>query len=172
MARRRKGLVEILFPELHRAYRKAKHDMRPDRAAGRVLSIPEIKAGLRTSTRTSAASRKKQIAKGKVVPTKKTAAKKTTKAADPYAAALGIPAQNRAAAAGQAKSAQSAKKAAAPRTAKAASTPVPVRNPDGTFNGSRSVPTFGPAEQERNRQAWTGYVDPALRVRNSRTRRG
>lgn len=87
MARRRKGLIEILAPDLHRSYRKAKHDMRPDRAIGRVLSLPELRAGLRSvmrpKTKMSPQARQKQIAAmqrkaAKPAPTKKTAAKKTT----------------------------------------------------------------------------------------------
>lgn len=147
-------------------------------AVGRAMSVPEVMSALRGAskprTKMSPAARQKQVAtmqRKSAAPAKKTAAKKTAKR-DPYAAALAIPGQNRAAAAKMAKAAQPAKKAASTRTGKTASSPVPVRNPDGTFNGSRSVPTFGPAEQERNRQAWTGYVDPSLRVRNSRTRRG
>lgn len=164
MARRRKGLVAVLFPDLHRAYRKAKHDMRPDRAIGRMLSVPEIKAALRTSTRTSAASRKKQVATGKIVPTKKTvkktAAKKSVaKRTDPYAAARAIPGQNRQAAAKVAKAAQPAAKKTTYK-----------RNPKtGQFDGRKSMRPDDLAAYER---AQGGYVDPGMRIRNSQTRRG
>lgn len=168
MARRRKGLVAILFPDLHRAYRKAKHDMRPDRALGRVLSVPEVMAGLRSlrrpTTRTSAASRKKQVATGKIVPAKKTTAKKTaakksaTKRAAPYAAAMALPGQNRQAAAKVAKAAQPAAKKT-----------VAVRKRNGQFDGRKSMRPDDLAAYER---AQGGYVDPGMRIRNSQTRRG
>jgi len=147
---------------------KALHAMAPHRVLWRVMSGPEVARAARsafgTSTRTSAASRKKQIAKGKVVPTKKTAAKKTptkktAKRADPYAAARAAPGQNRQIAAKQAK-------AATPGAAKKAAY---VRKKNGQFDGRQSM---SPRELAAFERAEQGYVDPQLRIRNSRTRRG
>ena len=121
--------------------RKARRDMSPLKALGRVMSVPEVKAGLRTTTtKVNADTRRKQVAAAQ----KKTAAKKTTpkKAATPVKRASGraTPMKDRV-----------------------------VRNPDGTFNGS--TPTFGPAEQAANTRAWQGYVAPELLPKNARTRR-
>lgn len=65
--RKRKGLFAILFPGLYRSYRKARHDMRLDRAIGRVLSVPELKSGVRSlvgthTTHVTGETRKKQVA--------------------------------------------------------------------------------------------------------------
>lgn len=121
--------------------RKARRDMSPLKALGRVMSVPEVKAGLRpTTTRVNEQTRRKQVASTQ----KKTAAKKTTakKAATPVKRASGR---------------------AAPMKDRV------VRNSDGTFNGS--TPSFGPAEQAANTRAWQGYVPPELLPKNARTRR-
>jgi len=60
-------LIAILFPGFYRSYRKIKHDMRPDRAIGRVMSWPEVKAGVRSligtrTTKVTAETRQKQVA--------------------------------------------------------------------------------------------------------------
>lgn len=123
--------------------RKARRDMSPLKALGRVMSVPEVKAGLRTTTtKVNADTRRKQVAAAQ----KKTAAKKTTakKAATPVKRASGRAASMK---------------------------DRVVRNPDGTFNGSKSLPTFGPAEQAANARAWQGYVPPELLPKNARTRR-
>lgn len=153
--------------------RKAWRDMSPLKALGRVMSVPEIKAGLRTTTtRVNASTRQADLQRAQkktAAAQKKTAAKKTAKRADPYAAARQIPGRNRAAAAKMVKATQPPKGA---RTAKrTGASVVPVRNPDGTFNGSKTVPTFGPAEQAANTRAWQGYVAPELLPKNARTRR-
>ena len=122
--------------------RKARRDMSPLKALGRVMSVPEVKAGLRTTTtKVNADTRRKQVAAAQ----KKTAAKKTTakKAAIPVKRASGRAASMK---------------------------DRVVRNADGTFNGS--TPTFGPAEQAANTRAWQGYVPPELLPKNARTRRG
>lgn len=66
MARRRKGLVEILAPDLYRSYRKARREMRPGRVAARVFNVREVKAGLRSvfgaRVRMSSKSRRKKVA--------------------------------------------------------------------------------------------------------------
>jgi hypothetical protein len=64
--RKRKGLFAILFPELHKAVRRAAHDMRPDRAIGRMMSVPELKSGVRPlvgtrTTHVTGETRKKQV---------------------------------------------------------------------------------------------------------------
>lgn len=167
MARRRRS-------PLKRALRA----MAPHRVLWRALSGPEVMSAVRskTATRTvkvTAATRQRDVQRATKTAAKKTPAKKTAaKRTDPYAVALGIPARNSAVAAKQAKAAQPAKKSTTGRTRKTtATTVVPVRNPDGTFNGSQAVPTFDAAAQDANRRAWTGYVDPALLPRSPRTRK-
>lgn len=159
--------------------RRALHAMAPHRVLWRALSGPEVMSAVRSKTRTQtvrmdAQTRQAQVQRASKQPAKKTAAKKTAKRADPYAVALAIPAQNRRIAAQQAKARTAqAKRTAAPRTGKTAATSrVPVRNPDGTFNGSQAVPTFDAAAQDANRRAWTGYVDPELLPRSPRRRAG
>jgi hypothetical protein len=103
-------------------------------------------------------------------PAKKTAASKTavTKVGgkgrgDVYAAARQIPARNQAAA--KKTAAGSKKKTAAGRVQ------VPRRNPDGTFDGSVSFPSFGPREQAAYERALRGQVDPVQHVRQPRRRK-
>jgi len=172
----RSPLWKYFHPAKHlrSEYRKARRAMHPGKVLLRVTSLDQVaKLGRTTTTKVNAQSRQRDVQRAAMPPVKKTAAKKTAaKRTDPYGVALGIPAQNRAVAARQAKAAQPAKKTAAGRTRKTtATTVVPVRNPDGTFNGSQAVPTFDAAAQDANRRAWTGYVDPALLPRNARTRR-
>jgi hypothetical protein len=159
---------------LRSEYRKARRAMRPDRVFLRGSSLDQLAKLRHTQTKqVNEQSRRTDLARAtkaaaRKAPAKRTAAKRT----DPYAVALGIPAQNRELAARQAKAAQPAKKTAGGRTRKTtATTVVPVRNPDGTFNGSQAVPTFDAAAQDANRRAWTGQVDPALLPRSARTRR-
>lgn len=156
---------------LRSEYRKAKRGMRPGKVFLRVTSLDQVvKLGRTTTTRVNATTRQQDLARANRAAAKKTAAKKTAgKRQDPYAIAAAIPGQNRTAAAQMAKAAQPRKGA---RTAKSTGVSVvPVRNPDGTFNGSKSLPTFGPAEQAANTRAWQGYVPPELLPKNARTRR-
>lgn len=121
--------------------RKARRDMSPLKALGRVMSVPEVKAGLRTTTtKVNETTRRKQVASTQ----KKTAAKKTTakKTATPVKRASGRAASMK---------------------------DRVVRNSDGTFNGS--TPSFGPAEQAANTRAWQGHIAPELLPKNARTRR-
>lgn len=143
-------------------YRKAKRGMRPLKALGRVMSVPEIKAGLRTTTtKVNAGTRQADVqraAKKTAAGQKRTAAKKTAaKRPDPYQAAAGIPARNRNAAAKMAKAAQ-------PRKT------VAVRKKDGSgkFDGRRSMRPDDLATYER---AQGGAVDPVLLPRTPRRRR-
>ena len=154
--------------------KKALRAMAPQRVLWRAVSGPEFMRGMRQAfgtrtVRVTGQTRRKQVAAAQ----KKTAAaaKKAAKRADPYADARKIPAANRAVAARQAKTAQPAKRTASARASKVGAGVVPVRNPDGTFNGSKSLSTFGPSEQAANTRAWQGYVDPAMLPRNSRTRK-
>lgn len=159
MARRRsrKGLVAILFPELHRSYRRAKREMRPGRVLGRVLSVPEIKSALRTQTvRMNAQSRQAQVQRATEAAAKKTAAKKSA-APDPYAIAAGIPQRNQRAAA-QARAGQSGAKKT-----------VAVRKKNGQFDGRKTMRADDLGTYER---AASGFVDPALRARSPRRRGG
>jgi hypothetical protein len=95
---------------------------------------------------------------------KKAAAKKPAKGrGDVYAAARQVPARNQATAK---KNAAAAKKAG--KTAAAGRVQVPKRNPDGTFNGSVSFPSFGPREQAAYERALRGHVDPGQQVRQPR----
>lgn len=135
--------------------RKARRGMSPLKALGRVMSVPEIKAGLRTTTtKVNAGTRQAEVQRA----AKKAAAaqKKTTAKKDPYAAARAIPARNRQAAAKMAKAAQ-------PRKA------VAKRKTDGSgrFDGSKSM-------NERDLAAWQraqgGAVDPVLLPRTPRRR--
>ncbi len=153
MARRRRGPLA-----------KALHDMRPDRVLVRALSLDEaaraVKSVGKPRTRTSAKTRRKQIATGKIPApgtTKKTAAKKSAAKRDPYADARKIPAANRAVAAKQAKTTQpgAAKKTTA------------VRKKDGTgrFDGSKVMNERDHANWQR---AQAGHVDPALLPRSPR----
>lgn len=158
---------------LRSEYRKAKRAMHPGKVFLRVTSLDEVvKLGRTTTTRVNASTRQADLQRAQkktAAAQKKTAAKKTAKRADPYAAARQIPGRNRAAAAKMVKATQPPKGA---RTAKrTGASVVPVRNPDGTFNGSKTVPTFGPAEQSANTRAWQGYVAPELLPKNARTRR-
>jgi hypothetical protein len=137
--------------------RTAVRQMRPDRAIGRAMSIPEVRAGLRTQTKKATAqTRQPDVTRAakKASAAKRAAAKR----ADPYAAALAIPGQNRQIAARQAKAAQPAKKTTA------------VRKTDGSgrFDGREAM---APRELERFEQAERRYVDPQLLPRSARTRR-
>ncbi len=62
-----------------------------------------------------------------------------------------------------------AKKPTVKRTA-AGKVQIPKRNPDGTFDGSVSFPTFGPREQAAYERALRGQVDPGQQVRQPRRR--
>lgn len=132
--------------------RKARRDMSPLKALGRVMSVPEIKAGLRTTTtRVNATTRQADLQRA----AKKTTAKKAAaKRPDPYQVAAGIPQRNRNAAAGMAKATQ-------PRKA------VPVRKKNGQFDGRRSMRADDLATYER---AQGGAVDPVLLPRTPRRR--
>ena len=143
-------------------YRKAKRGMRPLKALGRVMSVPEIKAGLRTTTtKVNAGTRQADVqraAKKTAAGQKRTAAKKTAaKRPDPYQVAAGIPARNRKAAAGMAKAAQ-------PRKS------VAVRKKDGSgrFDGRKAM---DPRERAMFEQAEQRRVDPVLLPRTPRRRR-
>lgn len=127
--------------------------MAPHRVLWRAMSGPEVARAVRSATgtrtvRIDAGKRQAQVQRA----TKPTAAKR-----DPYAAALAIPAQNRAAAAKMARAAQPA-----------AGKSVPVRRKDGKFDGRRSMRADDLTVYER---AQGGYVDPALRPRSARARR-
>ena len=134
--------------------RKARRDMSPLKALGRVMSVPEVKAGLRTTTtKVNAGTRRADVQRAtkKAAAAKKTAAKRP----DPYQVAAGIPARNRQAAAGMAKAAQ-------PRKT------VAVRKKNGQFNG-RAV--MDPRERAMFEQAEQRRVDPVLLPRTPRRRR-
>lgn len=133
--------------------RTARRQMSPLRALGRVMSVPEIKAGLRTTTtRVNAGTRQADVQRAtkKAAAAKKTAAKRP----DPYQVAAGIPARNRRTAASMAKAAQ-------PRKT------VAVRKKNGQFNG-RAV--MDPREREMFEQAEQRRVDPVLLPRTPRRR--
>jgi len=143
--------------------RSAARQMRPDKVIVRALSLDEVaKAGRTKTTRVTAASRQAQVqraAKKTAAAQKKTAAKKTAaKRADPYAAALAIPGQNRTAAA---KMTQAAKKSA-PMSERA------IRGKGGKLAGSR--PALSVEDERLYQQAKGGQVDPALLPRSARTR--
>lgn len=139
--------------------RKARYHMRPDRVLWRVFGTGSAKPSLKTkTTKVNAGTRQAEVQRAtKKAAAKKTATKKTAaKRPDPYQVAAGIPARNRKAAAGMAKAAQ-------PRKT------VAVRKKNGQFNG-RAV--MDPRERAMFERAEQGHVDPQMRVRNSRTRRG
>ena len=160
--------------------KRAARAMRPDRVLARFMSggrHQTFGAIVRSPTRVThtyrMADEQKLTAKQRAVApsargrggAKKAAAKKPAKG-DVYAAARQIPGRNQAV----------AKKAAAAgaRTGKktaAGTVQVPKRNPDGTFDGSASFPTFGPREQAAYERALRGQVDPAQQVRQPRRRK-
>jgi hypothetical protein len=100
--------------------------------------------------------------KSRTAAAKKAAGKKTPA----YEAAKKIPARNQAAAKKTAAAAKRTGKKAAPGAVQ-----VPQRNPDGTFNGSVSFPTFGPREQAAYERALRGQLDPVQQVRQPRRKR-
>jgi hypothetical protein len=114
---------------------------------------------------TDAQRRVAPSARGRRGAAKKTAARKKTavKKPDAYAAARQIPARNQAAA----KKTAAAAKRTGKKTA-AGTVQVPRRNPDGTFDGTVSFPTFGPREQAAYERALRGQVDPVQQVRQPR----
>ena len=135
--------------------RKAHRGMSPLKALGRVMSVPEIKAGLRTTTtKVNAGTRQAEVQRA----TKKAAAAKKTmaKRPDPYQVAAGIPQRNRNAAANMAKATQ-------PRKT------VAVRKKDGSgrFDGRKAM---DPREREMFEQAEQRRVDPVLLPRTPRRR--
>ncbi len=146
---------------LRSEYRKAKRAMHPGKVFLRVTSLDEVaKLGRTTTTRVNASTRQTDLKRAtkKAAAQKKTAAKKTTgKRADPYAAALAIPARNRQAAAKIAKAAAPKKQVARRKT-----------DGSGQFDGSKSM-------NERDLAAWQraqgGAVDPVLLPRTPRRRR-
>jgi hypothetical protein len=122
--------------------RKTLHDMHPKRVLWRGMSGPEVVSGLRSLFRPTT---------------------KTTPAA-----------RKKAVAAMQRKAAAPAKKAAAKKPARSAQPAtakktVAVRKKNGQFDGRKAM---SPRELAAFERAEQGYVDPALRIRNSRTRRG
>lgn len=147
--------------------RRALHAMAPHRVLWRALSGPEVMSAVRSKTRTqtvrvNATTRQAEVQRATKSAAKKTAAKKPAKRADPYAVAAGIPAQNRKAAASMAR-------AAAPKKPAPMSERV-LRGQGGKLAGSR--PALSADDQALYQRARDGYVDPQMRVRNSRTRRG
>jgi hypothetical protein len=62
-----------------------------------------------------------------------------------------------------------AKKAVAKKTA-SGKVQIPKRNPDGTFDGSVSFPTFGAREQAMYERGLRGAVDPGQQLRQPRRR--
>lgn len=145
---------------LRSEYRKAKRAMHPGKVFLRVTSLDEVvKLGRTTTTRVNATTRQADLQRAQKKATagqKKTAAKKTAKRADPYAAALAIPARNRQAAAKMAKAAAPKKQVARRKT-----------DGSGKFDGSKSM-------NERDLAAWQraqgGAVDPVLLPRTPRRR--
>ena len=142
--------------------RRARRQMAPGKVLGRYFSVPEIKSAVGTKTvRVTADTRRRQAATAekrasRPAPAKKSAAK--SRRPDPYAAALAIPAQNRAVAAKMAKAAQPAKRA------------VAVRKKDGSgrFDGRK---VMAPYELDAYTAAQHAPTDPALFTRNLRGRR-
>jgi len=124
--------------------KKALHDMRPDRVMVRALSLDEAVKGLRSLWRPT--TKTTPVARKKAVATMQ---RKAAKAA---------PAKKTAAK----KTVKSAQPAAAKKT-------VAVRKKNGQFDGRQSM---SPRELAAFERAEQGYVDPQLRIRNSRTRRG
>lgn len=146
--------------------RKVRRDMSPLKALGRVMSVPEIKAGLRTTTtRVNAGTRQAEVQRAtkKAAAAKKTTAKKTTaKRPDPYQVAAGVPERNRRAGAQMMKAAQPGAKKK-----------TYVQGRDGKMRGSK---TFDGSKtmNERDLAAWQraqgGSVDPVLLPRTPRRR--
>ena len=64
-----------------------------------------------------------------------------------------------------------AKKTAVGRKTAAGRVQVPKRNPDGTFDGTVSFPTFGAREQAMYERGLRGGVDPVQQVRQPRRKR-
>lgn len=150
-------LWKVFHPGKHlkSEYRKAKRAMHPGKVFLRVTSLDEVvKLGRTTTTRVNATTRQADLQRAQ----KKATAgqKKTTKRADPYAAALAIPARNRQAAAKMAKAAAPKKQIARRKT-----------DGSGRFDGSKSM-------NERDLAAWQraqgGRVDPVLLPRTPRRR--
>lgn len=127
--------------------------MAPHRVLWRAMSGPEAAKAVRSTVGTRTVRMDAQKRQAQV----QRAGKKAAAKRDPYAAALAIPAQNRAAAAKMARAAQPAAKKS-----------VPVRRKDGKFDGRRSMTDRDLAAYER---AQGGYVDPVLLPRGPRRRR-
>lgn len=122
------------------------------------------------STHRMADEQKLTAAQRRVAPSERGragAAKKTAgKRPNAYEAAAKIPARNQAAAKKNAAAAKKAGKGTASGRVQ-----IPKRNPDGTFNGSVSSPSFGPREQAIYERQLAGWVDPAQQVRQPRRRK-
>lgn len=180
MTRRKGGPVS----ELGRGLRQ----MTPNRVTARFMSGGKYQtwgAIARAVTRTGTGQRSipmRAVPMGSPVPTSDAAAKRARAAAvkktaskksagkgrsDAYAAARQIPARNQAVAKKAAAATAAARKPGARKSA-AGNVLVPKRNPDGTFDGMVSFPTFGPAEQAAYERALRGQVDPVQQVRQPR----
>lgn len=178
MGRRKRGY-------LAREVRKAARAMRPDRVflrfmtGGRYQTVGGLMRGVTHTGRKSIPMR--PVPPGSALPTTKAAAKRARatvaqvkggskgapKKTPAYEAAKAIPARNRAVAKKAGVASYAAKKPGA-RKGPVGRVQVPQRNPDGTFNGSVSFPTFGPAEQAAYERALRGQVDPVQQVRQPR----
>ena len=147
--------------------RKARFHMRPDRVAWRVFGNGSAKPTLKTETRhVNEQTRRRDVQREQAAAAraaKKAAAKKTAgKRADPYQVAAGIPGQNRALAAQQARARTAQAKKTAPMSDRA------LRGKGGKLAGSR--PALSPDDEQLYRQARQGYVDPVLLPRSPRRR--
>lgn len=176
MARRKRGYLAS-------EARKAARGMRPDRVLARFFSGGKHAtwggiARAATGTKPPKSIPMRAVPLGSPLPTTKAAAqrarasaaqKKTTAKKQPsaYEAAKKIPARNQAAAKKAAAATAAARKPGARKSA-AGNVLVPKRNPDGTFDGMVSFPTFGPAEQAAYERALRGQVDPVQQVRQPR----